>query len=109
MTGDRVENWLLNEEPLRSTASLGYDPYAIWVTRLNGMHVERLPARLLAYADEAYQFAAVIYLDGRRETVRAEQMTDRRPEPFSVLAQPSPKTTTSVSNDPQEDANVDVS
>jgi len=73
-----IDNWLLQSEPNLYKKINGSDPYSIWVTRLNGLVVEKTPARLLAYADVGYTKAHVIYLDGTRGIVFKEQMTPRK-------------------------------
>ena len=79
MTNSEQNNWLLDGEPaFYKKSSLGYDPYAIWVTRLHGLEVEKVPARLLAYTDPEHTKATVIYLDGTRDVVLSEQLTERR-------------------------------
>ena len=79
MTDSEQDNWLLDGEPaFYKRSSLGYDPYAVWVTRLRGLDVEKVPARLLAYADSNHTKATVIYLDGTRDIVLSEQLTERR-------------------------------
>lgn len=82
----RQRDWLTKDEPEFYNQRMGHDPYAIWVTRLNGITPEKVAARLLAYADTGRKTAAIIYLDGTRDTVLVEQMSARRPpEDFRVL------------------------
>lgn len=70
--------WLLKTEPASYAANLGYDPYAIWVSRLNGADGEKVPARLLAYADTEQTKAHIIYLDGEKGIVNCQQMSGRK-------------------------------
>ena len=70
-------DWLTKGEPEFYLRQTGSDPYAIWITQLNGLTIKRVAARLLAYADAEKATADVIYLDGKRDVVNAHQMTSR--------------------------------
>lgn len=70
--------WLTEIEPELYRKSMGHDPYAIYVQKLEKLKVTRTPARLLAYADLEYKTAHVIYLDGSRDVVFAEQILPRK-------------------------------
>ncbi len=70
-------DWLLKSEPDFYKDKTGSDPYAIWVTKLNGFEILKLPARLLAFTNNEQTKASVIYMDGSREEILAEQMTAR--------------------------------
>ena len=69
--------WLLKTEPKLYRKQNGYDPYAVWVTRLVGMHVEKRAARMLCYAHLNRSTAHIIYLDGERAEVFIEQLSHR--------------------------------
>lgn len=80
-----TQDWLTNGEPEFYLGQLGADPYAIWVSYLDGITPKRRAARLLAFADKRQRRAHIIYLDGSRDVVFAQQMTGRHPlEPTSV-------------------------
>ena len=80
MRSNSQTGWLLNGEvAFYKESDLGHDPYAIWITRLRGLEVEKVPARLLAYANDDQSKAHIIYLDGTRGIVLSEQMSARTP------------------------------
>lgn len=74
---DMDDQWLLEQEPDFYKETTGRDPYAIFVTKLSGLNIQRIPARLLSYADKDDKTAHVIYLDGTRGIVYKEQMSPR--------------------------------
>ena len=74
---EATDDWLLKSEPDLYKQHTGKDPYSIWVTKLVGLEVVRRAARLLAFTDDEYTKAAVIYLDGTRDEIFKEQMSGR--------------------------------
>jgi hypothetical protein len=75
---DITAKFLLEIEPDYYLKATGADPYAITVTRLNCLDVEHVPARFLAYVNEDYSKADVIYLDGTRGIVFKQQIMARK-------------------------------
>lgn len=74
----------LSEEDFYKS-SLGYDPYAIWITKLKGLNVVKIPARLMAYSNDDHSRAYIRYLDGTTKIVNSEQMSGRHPKSILEL------------------------
>lgn len=61
------------------TSPLPYDPYAVWLTSLEGLTVVKKPAHLLSFWGDDLEDAIVI-CDGARQIVKREQLSQRHPK-----------------------------